>query len=109
MDGLKRCSQLSLVFSIAQNRNEFSTRKTQALEMDKRIGEYLSNLPSKLITTANVEALIQKLRAFPIVDGQPGFKPTELLNIANLRPTSLVVQIQVLNQWTGSDTEHLIG
>jgi hypothetical protein len=62
----------------------------QATEMEDRIHEYLSGLPSKLVETGHIETLFKKLRGFTPTEGQPGFKPTELLNIANLRPTSLV-------------------
>ena len=62
--------------------------------MEDRIQEYLSGLPSKLVKTEHIEALFKKLRGFTPADGQPGFKPTELLNIANLRPTSLVLNLR---------------
>jgi hypothetical protein len=61
--------------------------------METRVKEYFESLPSKLIRTAHIESVFQRLRAFPPVEGQAGFKPTELMNIANLRPTSLVSRL----------------
>jgi hypothetical protein len=62
--------------------------------METRVKGYFESLPSKLIRTENVESLFQRLRAFPPSEGQAGFKQTELMNIANLRPTSLVSYLE---------------
>ena len=62
----------------------------QAVRMETRVKEYFESLPSKLIRTGHIESLFQRLRAFSPAEGQAGFKQTELMNIANLRPTSLV-------------------
>ena len=62
----------------------------QAVQVETRVKAYFDSLPSKLIRTEHIESLFQRLRAFLPAEGQAGFKQTELMNIANLRPTSLV-------------------
>ena len=74
--------------------------------MEDRIQEYLTGLPSKLVKTEHIEILFRKLRGFTPSDGQPGFKPTELLNIANLRPTSLVFTLATEESQRSSGLKH---
>ena len=63
-----------------------------------QVMEYLQTVPSCKTTSTEVARLMDKLNRFAPLDGQEPLRESEICNIANLRPTSVVALFAMIDK-----------
>mmetsp|Transcript_4047 Transcript_4047/g.9749 ORF Transcript_4047/g.9749 Transcript_4047/m.9749 type:complete len:148 (-) Transcript_4047:241-684(-) len=105
MEVLTKCEVLVSIAEakelLNEIQNESSDKESQrpwiAQEMTKQVLQYIENVSICNVTTEEVANLYQQLQAFEPLPDQDGLKHTELFNIANLRPTSIVEMFAIID------------
>mmetsp|Transcript_25163 Transcript_25163/g.51183 ORF Transcript_25163/g.51183 Transcript_25163/m.51183 type:complete len:155 (+) Transcript_25163:164-628(+) len=82
-------------------KSESSTKETRrpliAQEMTKQVLAYLEGTSVCNVTGQEVAATLKRLAAFPPLAGQEGLRQTEMFNIVNVRPSTLVEMFAIID------------